>query len=170
VIPGEHTVRSAGLLLSRRKNGFDPVHTAAPRARRSGRTQAGEQEAFVVRVAMRTGLWLALGMGLVACGSGSEEPSGEESTGGETSSYEGEIGSTDVTHGKEVFDSFCEDCHPGGEEDVGPSLIAEPHSAARMRQQIREGSGKMRPFSEKRLSGEDLEALLAHLQSIGAVQ
>ena len=80
------------------------------------------------------------------------------------------IASTDVDKGKELFDSFCEDCHPGGEEDVGPSLIAEPHSPAHLRQQIREGSGKMRPFSEKRLPGEDLEALLAYLQTINAVK
>lgn len=123
----------------------------------------------MVRVAMRAGLWLSLVMGLVACGGGSEEPSGEESSGGEAA-YEGPIGSTDVAHGKEVFDTFCEDCHPGGGEDVGPSLIDEPHAPARVRQQVREGSGKMRPFSEKRLNGDDMEALLAYLQSINAVK
>jgi len=122
-------------------------------------------------------LTLALGMGSAACGGGgSEEPSagessgGESSGGGESSSYAGPITSTDVAHGKELFSTHCDDCHPGGEEDVGPSLIATPHTPARIRQQIREGSGKMRPFSEKRLSNEDVEAILAYLASLNAVK
>lgn len=113
-------------------------------------------------------------LGLTACGGGgSEEPAtGEETSGGEEggAGYEGPIASTDSTKGKEVFDTFCEDCHPGGEEDVGPSLIADPHSPAKVRQQVREGSGKMRPFSAQRLPDEDLEHLLAYLQSINAVK
>ena len=109
-----------------------------------------------------------------ACGGGeAEEPAGEESSGGEAeggSAYDGPITSTDVAHGKEVFDTHCEDCHPGGEEDVGPSLIADPHTPSALRKQVREGSGKMRPFPEKRISGDDLEALLAYLQTINAVK
>ena len=116
----------------------------------------------------------ALGMfvGIVAaigCGGGSSEPGGESSSGGEAS-YEGPIASTDVAHGKEVFGTFCDDCHPDGGEDVGPSLIDHAHSPARLRQQIREGSGKMRPFSEKRLSNDDMEAILAWLASVNAVK
>ena len=107
------------------------------------------------------------------CGGGSETSGGgDETSGGEgaSASYEGPITSTDAEHGKQLFSTFCDDCHPGGEEDVGPSLIAEPHTPARIRQQVREGSGKMRPFSEKRVSNEDLEALLAYLASINAVK
>jgi mono/diheme cytochrome c family protein len=111
------------------------------------------------------------GLTLCACGGGASEPSsGETSTGGESAQYEGAITSTDAAHGKELFDTSCGDCHPGGESDVGPSLIAEPHTAPRIRQQIREGSGKMRPFSEKRLSNDDMEAVLAYLASINAVK
>lgn len=124
---------------------------------------------------MRIAVASILLLSLCACGGGAEEPSGEESSGGEaeggeSSSYEGPITSTDVEHGKEVFETKCDDCHPGGEEDVGPSLIADPHTPARIRKQVREGSGKMRPFSEKRISDEDLEALLAYLQTINAVK
>jgi len=120
---------------------------------------------------------ILLSLSVSACGGGAEEaPEGEESSGGEAEgggeggAYEGPITSTDVAHGKEVFDTHCEDCHPGGEEDVGPSLIADPHTPAKLRQQVREGSGRMRPFSAKRLSDEDLEALLAYLQTINAVK
>jgi len=124
-----------------------------------------------VRIAVASILLLLCGS---ACGGGeATEPEGEESSGGEAeggSAYDGPITSTDVALGKEVFDTHCEDCHPGGEEDVGPSLIADPHTPSALRQQIREGSGKMRPFSEKRISGDDLEALLAYLQTINAVK
>lgn len=106
----------------------------------------------------------------VGCGGGSSKPEAEESSGGESAEYDGPIASTDVAHGKEVFSSFCDDCHPDGGEDVGPSLIAKPHAPSRIRQQIREGSGKMRPFSEARLSNQDMEAILAWLGSVNAVK
>jgi mono/diheme cytochrome c family protein len=112
------------------------------------------------------------GLALSACGGGGAEgPSGgEATTGGENAEYAGPITSTDAAHGKEVFDTSCGDCHPGGESDVGPSLIENPHTPPRIRQQIREGSGKMKPFSEKRLSNEDMESVLAYLASINAVK
>ena len=117
-------------------------------------------------------LMTTLALALAACGGkgkGSEEASGEATSGGEAE-YAGPIASTDAAHGKEVFDNFCGDCHPDGGEDVGPSLIADPHTPAKLRQQIREGGGKMRPFSEQRLSKDDLEAILAWLASVNAVK
>jgi mono/diheme cytochrome c family protein len=122
------------------------------------------------------GLSLACSVSWLACGGkgGASEPSaGESSSGDEASAgseYAGPIASTDVEAGKSVFSTYCDDCHPDGDADVGPSLIADPHEAALLRQQIREGSGKMKPFPEKRVSKEDLEALLAYLDSIGAVK
>lgn len=121
----------------------------------------------------RKTLSICLGIAAIAVGcggGGASEAEGESSSGGESSSYDGPVASTDVAHGQEVFSSFCDDCHPDGGEDVGPSLIEHPHTPAKLRQQVREGSGKMRPFSEKRLSNEDLEALLAYLGSINAVK
>lgn len=109
-------------------------------------------------------------LSLAACGGGGGEEAGGEATSGGESEYAGPIASTDVAHGKEVFDSFCGDCHPDGGSDVGPSLIDDPHTPARLRQQIREGSGKMRPFSEARLKKDDLEAILAWLASVNAVK
>ena len=122
--------------------------------------------------------WCAMGVMmtamLAACGSssgGAEEPGSEEATsGGDLGPYAGAIASTDVDRGKEVFDMMCGDCHPDGEGDVGPSLVAEPHSPARLRQQIREGGSRMRPFSEARLNADDMEAVLAYLASIHAVK
>jgi mono/diheme cytochrome c family protein len=113
-----------------------------------------------------------LTLGSVACGGsskGGEEASSEATSGGEAE-YAGAIASTDVAHGKETFDSFCGDCHPDGGGDVGPSLIAAPHTPAKLRKQIREGGGKMRPFSEQRLGKDDMEAVLAYLASLNAVK
>lgn len=107
----------------------------------------------------------------VGCGGGAEEPGGAEGTSGaELAEYEGPIASTDVQRGKELFAANCDDCHPDGEEDVGPSLIADPHTPARLRQQIREGSGRMKPFPETRLADDEMEAILAYLASINAVK
>jgi len=110
---------------------------------------------------------------LGACGSkgGAAQPSGgESSSGGEAGEYAGAIASTDAERGKGLFGTYCDDCHPGAGEDVGPSLIAHPHTPAELRKQIREGSGKMKPFSEKRVSKDDLEAILAYLDSLHAVK
>jgi mono/diheme cytochrome c family protein len=99
-----------------------------------------------------------------------DEPDAVASAGGEASEYEGPIESTDVANGKALFDDFCGDCHPDGGEDAGPSLIDDPHAPATIRRQVREGKGKMRPFSEKRLSAQDLESVLAWLASVNAVK
>lgn len=113
-------------------------------------------------------------LALIGCGSsgsGEAESGGSEETGGdETSEYEGPIASTDTDKGSEVFAQFCDDCHPDGEEDVGPSLVDNPLPPAALRKQVREGSGKMRPFSTGRISDDDLEALLAYLATINAVR
>ena len=112
-----------------------------------------------------------IGLAAIGCGGGgSSSGSSAASSGGEQSQYEGPITSTEVDRGKELFTSNCDDCHPGGESDVGPSLIANPHTPAQIRKQIREGSGRMKPFPEKRLSNEDVEAVLAFLASINAVK
>lgn len=118
--------------------------------------------------------WMMLVASLAACGGGGKggDTASSEATSGDEAAaeYAGPIASTDVEHGKEVFDDLCGDCHPDGGSDSGPSLIATPHPAPKLRQQIREGSGKMRPFPEKRLKKDDLEAILAWLASVNAVK
>jgi len=103
----------------------------------------------------------------VGCGSSAESPESEETEGGESASYEGPIGSTDAVAGKDKFDTFCGDCHDGGD---APNLSEDAHTPAQIRQQIREGSGKMRPIPENRLSAEDMESVLAFLATINAVK
>lgn len=122
---------------------------------------------------MRIEKRLVLGMvaGLSACGGGgAASPGSAETAGGDLSLYEGPITSQDVELGMNKFVLFCDDCHPDGEAGDGPSLVADTHTPAQVRKQVREGSGKMRPFSAQRLNDADLEAVLAYLQSIHAVQ
>jgi len=100
---------------------------------------------------------------LVACGGGGGD--GGDDSHDVAAQYAGPIGSSDTARGAEVYDSVCSACHSSG-----PALENIAWSAGRMRQQIREGSGRMPPISENRVSAEDLEAVLAHLVTIGAVE
>jgi mono/diheme cytochrome c family protein len=75
-----------------------------------------------------------------------------------------------IAAGGERFEAVCGLCHPGGEEDSGPTLRDIHWDAARMRTQIRNGSGRMRPISAARLSDEDLDKVVAWLGTIGAVR
>ncbi len=114
------------------------------------------------------GLTLALTM--TACGGGggdAEEAGGDHaSSGGEVpAEYQGAITGTDVASGAEIYDQMCASCHPGG----GPDLEGLGWTAAATRQQIREGEDSMPANGPDRISDEELENILAHMQTIGAV-
>lgn len=71
--------------------------------------------------------------------------------------------------GKTSFDTACGSCHPGGEADLGPALKGHMESSAKMKQQIREGSGRMAPIGEDKLPEDQMQGLLVYLTTIGAV-
>lgn len=75
-----------------------------------------------------------------------------------------------VRRGRQRFNATCDTCHPGGDEDIGPRIIGKNFSVDRMRQQIRNGSGRMRPIPVRRLADEDLDALFAYLSTLRAVR
>lgn len=81
----------------------------------------------------------------------------------------GEIASADVALGEARYDAMCSLCHPGGEADIGPAIRDIQWSPERVRTQIRDGSGRMRPIGPDRLSDEDMEAMLAYLVTLGTV-
>jgi mono/diheme cytochrome c family protein len=93
-----------------------------------------------------------------ACGGGG---GGTQST----ASYEGPVTSTDVAGGEQLFNDICMSCHGGG----APALQGIGWEPARMRQQIREGEGRMPAINESRLDADGLEAVLAYMQTIGGV-
>jgi len=110
-----------------------------------------------------------------AASAGGESASGTETstatTGGDAAATATSGASAElIAAGGERFEAVCGLCHPGGDEDNGPSIKDIHWDAARMRTQIRNGSGRMRPISAARLSDEDLEKVVAWLGTIGAVR
>ena len=128
-----------------------------------------------MRTAMRLTTFAVCLTGAMACGGGAsgggpEAPVGDTTSGGEAS-YAGPIASTDTVLGKARFGMFCADCHgDDASGDVGPALKDIGWTPAKLRQQVREGSGRMKPVAAGRLSDQDLEAVLAWLGTIGAVK
>ena len=78
--------------------------------------------------------------------------------------YEGPVASRDIALGGSIFSTFCNPCHAGRVNPRGYRW-----SPAQMRRQIREGNTAMPGISEEYLSQGDLEAVLAFLTVISAV-
>lgn len=108
---------------------------------------------------------LTLVLGLAAAGCGAK---GETALDAER--YDYPIGSTDVARGEEVFRANCNGCHPGGEKGYGPTIAGHPEPVGEVRAVVRNGKGRMPGFDENRISPEDLEALLAYVDSIGGIR
>ncbi len=79
--------------------------------------------------------------------------------------YSGERELTDETliHGRQIFAEHCQQCHPNGSEGLGPALNNKPLPGFLLRLQIRNGLGAMPAFSEKIISDEELDALVAYV-------
>lgn len=110
----------------------------------------------------------ALALSLVfaaACGGGGTTTPTDDAV----ASYEGAITSTDVARGQVVWNEKCAGCHTEADGGYGPRVGGAHHTAAHMREQVREGSGRMPGFAADRISAEDLEALLAYLVTIEGV-
>ena len=113
-------------------------------------------------------LGVGLGLTVVACGGGggSTTTTDDTTTGGDTSAqYAGPIGSTDVAQGEARYNAVCASCHNNG----APPVANIGWTTSHLRQQIREGSANMPAIHAARLSDADMEAVLAYLNTIGAV-
>jgi mono/diheme cytochrome c family protein len=115
---------------------------------------------------MRKGIATLFTVLAIGCGGGGGGTAAGGGTAGGEDEYAGPVASTDVAHGQERYRAVCSSCHENG----APALANIAWTPARMRRQIREGSGRMPAIRESRLSAADLEAVLAYLQSIGAVE
>lgn len=104
---------------------------------------------------------------LPACGGGSA--GGTTTTPNGSASYEGALTSTNVARGEHEFTEHCAGCHTEQAGAYGPRVANLGWTPAHMRQQIREGSGRMPGFGESNLRADDLEATLAYLVTIGGV-
>lgn len=96
-----------------------------------------------------------MAVALVGCGG---RPPAEEV------SYAGAIRSADVARGGEVFTYICAACHDGRVNPRGYRW-----SPGQMRRQVREGNRLMPAIREHLVTEDDLEAVLAYLSTIDAV-
>lgn len=72
---------------------------------------------------------------------------------------EREITDSSIQLGKQVFDSNCDMCHPGGSAGLGPALNDKPLPNWLVRFQVRKGMGVMPSFSDDQISDDELRAL-----------
>ncbi len=111
-------------------------------------------------------LGVGLGLTVAACGGGSGgSTTTTTTTGGGESQYAGPIGSTDVAQGEARYNAVCASCHNNG----APAIANIGWTTEHMRRQVGEGSANMPAIHENRLSAADLEAMLAYLNTIGAI-
>lgn len=109
---------------------------------------------------------------LTACGGGSAEPTG----GAAASGGEPALVITDAAEwesltasGKDSFDRTCGACHPGGDADLGPALKGHMYTMANMTQQIRDGSGRMKPIDTSKLPEEEMKGMMVYLATLNAI-
>lgn len=74
--------------------------------------------------------------------------------------------SGDVTAGKTVFDQNCNGCHPGGDRGVGPALKGRNLSADVIKTTVRSGKGGMPAFPAAQVSDQQLNNVVAYVQSL----
>ncbi|WP_157448856.1 c-type cytochrome [Deinococcus peraridilitoris] len=65
--------------------------------------------------------------------------------------------------GQTVYMVHCQQCHPGGESGLGPSLNDKPLPGFAIRLQVRAGLGAMPAFDPQEISDSDLDALVAYI-------
>lgn len=68
--------------------------------------------------------------------------------------------------GQAVFMQRCYQCHPAGEAGVGPGLNDKLLPGFAIRTQVRNGYGAMPGFSEREISGQDLDDLIEYLVAL----
>ncbi len=112
------------------------------------------------RVLILTGGLLAFAF---ACSKGGTTPLNVED-------FDYPLASRDAAAGAEVFETFCEGCHPGGMEGDGPKIAGAMLSPAQMRWRVRSGGDDMPAFDESKISKTELDDLLAFTASFQAVK
>jgi cytochrome c5 len=78
--------------------------------------------------------------------------------------FAGPLRSRDVAQGEHIYATFCAACHRGRVNPAGYHW-----TPSHMRHQIREGNALMPALREARLSDDQVEAVLAYLQTVGAI-
>jgi len=75
-----------------------------------------------------------------------------------------DVSDSRVQHGQELFNKWCQKCHPAGEAGLGPSVMSKPGFLTRF--QARHGMGAMPAFSKKQLPKKDLKDIALYLRKL----
>ena len=105
-------------------------------------------------------IWFCAGAALVALGCHSERQ-GPPHTSAKA------FGPEELA-GQRVFMRECNGCHPQGAGGLGPALNNKPVPAIAIKTQVRQGYGAMPAFSEREITSQELDALVAYLSKQGA--
>lgn len=76
-------------------------------------------------------------------------------------------GPADEHPGQAAYDKSCKVCHgPEGQGNAGPALVPFELDDEQLLAKVREGGGEMPPFSERRLSDDEVKQIAAYLRSL----
>lgn len=101
--------------------------------------------------------WTLVALALIGC-------AGRQPPRRVAAEHVGPIRSRDVGGGEAIFTTLCTACHAGRVNPRGYHW-----TPGHMRHQIREGNALMPPIPEHRLSDAQVEAVIAYLSTVGAV-
>ena len=74
--------------------------------------------------------------------------------------------SSEADQGRTTYMKYCNQCHPGGEAGLGPSLNDKALPTFLKKFQVRQGIGSMPSFSEEEISDQELDDLMAYLKAL----
>ena len=108
---------------------------------------------------VRTMMWIGMAWAACACGASRQSPPLQ---------HEPAVLNQEALLGQRVFMRECNGCHPQGDGGLGPALNDKPVPVAAIKLQVRQGLGAMPAFSEREISAQELDALLAFMSAEGA--
>jgi mono/diheme cytochrome c family protein len=69
--------------------------------------------------------------------------------------------------GQAPYDKSCKVCHgPEGKGNAGPALVPFELDDEQLLARVREGGGEMPPFSERRVSDDEVKQIASYLRSL----
>lgn len=75
-----------------------------------------------------------------------------------------------VAAGERVFARHCHECHPGGDAGLGFGINNKPLPGWAIELQVRHGLGAMPAFDEERIDDVELDAIVAYLMALRALE
>ena len=73
---------------------------------------------------------------------------------------------TALVRGADLFARYCQVCHPGGRQGVGPRLIATQLSNEAIKTTVRQGKKNMPPFGPDLIAEAEMQSLVDYIRSL----